>query len=305
MSDHLTSFLRWCGAQDPIGYVVIACQHVDDIRVPRRAVGVVWDSCLSDAKVEELLQILACGVDMIALQGCEHARKLGNIGQRLTKRISFDDAPKHSLFHSQILDLREVPLPRRAAFGLPIDVPLDLKADSADRTLQALDFLGLGATQIDDLSNTEPGSVKISWPGVSLVADGCDLCGVCVKACSHRAMVIEDVDGRAQLIHDLRACRGCGDCIALCPQRALTTGTYPDIDTVRTEPRQTLIETRTRRCERCGTSILASEGKLCKICAFRQTNPFGAFDPRLIREQITSNNAEHGTFRLEKLTGGK
>lgn len=297
MSDHLTSLLRWCGAQDPIGRLVIACQHVDDIRVPRRAVGVVWDSCLQSAEVEELLQILACGVGTITLQGCEHARKLGAIGQSLIGRISFDDAPRHSLFHSQILDLREVPLPRRAAFGLPIDVPLDLKADSAERTLQALDFLGLGAMQIDNSPNTELGGAGMSWPGVSLVADGCDMCAVCVKACSHRAMMIEEVDGHAQLIHDLRACRGCEDCIELCPQRALETGTHADIHTVRTQPRQILIDTRTRRCDRCGTSILATEGKMCKICAFRQTNPFGALDPRLIREQITSNTAEHGTFR--------
>lgn len=63
---------------------------------------------------------------------------------------------------------------------------------------------------------------------LSVNAEKCNPCGVCIRSCAYRALSLEE--GKVSL--DSEACRLCGLCTTLCPQGALT------LEYIRSGPRQ-------------------------------------------------------------------
>lgn len=50
--------------------------------------------------------------------------------------------------------------------------------------------------------------------------ENCDGCGDCVRACSQKAIKIDE-NGQAEI--DQEKCQKCGRCVDVCPQSAITT----------------------------------------------------------------------------------
>ncbi len=114
---------------------------------------------------------------------------------------------------------------------------------------------------------------------VALRADGCTVCGVCVRACPQGAFELSDEGGVGVLRHRPEVCRGEQACVRLCPETALTVSanllSLDLLDAALVE----LARVATISCARCGTRHPASDGPLCPPCTFRRANPFGSAPP--------------------------
>lgn len=117
-------------------------------------------------------------------------------------------------------------------------------------------------------------------PAARLRVQGCDTCGVCVRACSNGALSLAGAEGESVLVQDASACRGCLDCVSLCPRDALSAAGARTLGEVMAEPCLELARVATSECLRCHVQHSGPEGSLCEICAFRRTNPFGAVRPQ-------------------------
>ena len=289
MSDSLVPLLRWLAAADPVP-LVLACDHSELPAVPRGTLAVHWDACLAQAHIGAPLQLIVCGARRVELVPCEKApealdARFSQWQAALGDRIAwYAPSAKHIWRSGQTLQLGNVPLPRRAALGLPIKAPISLTADAQERTAQALTLLSISPAALE-----KPDSVH-------LAAAECSACGVCVQACSNNALsiaVAERVDTDAAtacqaphptdrastLRHDLAKCRGCRSCVELCPLGTLAVTSSTRWEEVTEAAQEDLARLLTRLCPMCGTRYDEREGQLCALCAYRSDHAFSAIAP--------------------------
>lgn len=115
--------------------------------------------------------------------------------------------------------------------------------------------------------------------GVTLTTEGCVACGVCVQACPTGALQMHIVGGISELFQDGDLCRGQRKCVELCPHDVLKATGTADAAQVAEAPVTTLAQVDVVVCPKCQAPHPASEGSLCKLCAFRQRSPFGSVLP--------------------------
>jgi ferredoxin len=163
---------------------------------------------------------------------------------------------------------------RRSVLGLGLreDPPLDLSDDNVARTLAALTILSRQErVRLDDVDLAPADRVASA-----LEAEGCTMCGVCVRACPNGALELVSADGVGVLRHRAAACRSDRACVRLCPEQALTIAAELTLLDVFDRPANVLARVATAACGRCGVLHPVSDGALCPTCRFRRSNPFSS-----------------------------
>ena len=139
---------------------------------------------------------------------------------------------------------------------------------------------------IKELSKISSGdyiSTSLSGFGFALitVSDECTACGTCARACPTGALEFELSSTSFSLKFIPELCIGCGICDHVCAPKAITIDNAPDFGQVfERNGDNVLVEGGLIRCDRCGTPFASRAAKrLCRICEFRQKNPFGSMMP--------------------------
>lgn len=302
---NLTSLSTWARQFGTGRHVELACaEHPDLIRGARDVMVVRLPGCLVDAPLELPLELLALGVESIALRidGCDAAEAtrhfrvdrwdalLAMVGHGFV-------APRGGRAKRQVHAADAMPtVRRRTLFGLgrapdapPADAwRPDVAATHQQRLRAVLQHLG---------ASSVPEAEELPGTGVVLAAAGCRAGGQCVQVCPNDALTLTTVDGESTLTTDPSLCDGCGRCIDFCDADALTAaGVTTLADLLPTEP-VTLATLRTRRCERCRAPFTPDDDTtLCTVCTAIRSNPFGSSLPpeaiaRLARQRRAADDA--------------
>ncbi|QRV01710.1 4Fe-4S dicluster domain-containing protein [Arcanobacterium phocisimile] len=275
MLDSVGLLLRWLAAQDSPELVVISCAKAPAISTPPGAINAILTGCIAQESDGVAAQILAVGARQVSIHTCgihkDAETKKASIWKNATPGLVTDFHPtrKRLFRQGKTISLPHVPLPRRAVLGFKITSPIDFHADDQERTAQA----------IEALSISDPDQVFSAPKGVQLDANGCTLCGVCVKACKNDALQIQtDTNNGRERVEKLvlsqRLCRGCHSCIDLCPVGALEATQPQTWRTLQDPEAQLLFQSETRKCKNCGARIKSIDRELCALCVHRQENPF-------------------------------
>ena len=98
-----------------------------------------------------------------------------------------------------------------------------------------------------------------------MIADGCDLSGVCTAICPTGALSRNDTDASAIIDFDAGTCISCGECERGCPSKALNI--WPNgVGAVPGKPERVL-ERRKVACVTCGDRFVAAADELvCPSC---------------------------------------
>ncbi|ADH92957.1 4Fe-4S dicluster domain-containing protein [Arcanobacterium haemolyticum] len=291
MPDSLVPLLRWLAAQDEGASVIVSCPKAPPVRPRPRDVAVTWDTCLASASSGTVAQLLAVGVDHVYVNHCGCAEQRFTSWESITPgRVSMYVPGRRSLRSGVSLRLTEVPLPRRAVFGLAISAPISFDDDDQDRTLHSLEVLGLGEEASSRLTD-QPQSLVLQ-------ASGCTMCGVCVKACPHDALAIEPAKENStsrmagsRLIYAVDACRGCNRCIDLCPVSALESHGPESWENVRARTLRVLAQQVMATCESCGAPVQDPSKSLCALCEYRQEHPFESVPLDMMRQLLKGTSA--------------
>lgn len=140
-----------------------------------------------------------------------------------------------------------------------------------------------GASRATPLANSSFSSIT--------VAESCSACGACARVCPNGALAVsgpDEVHFRLEITR--AACTGCEVCAHVCDAEAITIDHAPTFAEIfGPEEAQTVLYTAELiRCERCNAPFSATPGtKLCPVCEYRRTHPFGAVvPPSLIKKGI-------------------
>jgi ferredoxin len=123
------------------------------------------------------------------------------------------------------------------------------------------------------------------------VTEACTACGVCGHACPTGALRFDknEAGSTYTLAFSPRMCIGCEICACVCAPEALSLNHEPTFAQVFAVETVTLQAGDLIRCDRCRTPIAARPGvKLCPLCEYRRTHPFGSGLPPGAR-QISPN----------------
>ncbi|QOQ38980.1 4Fe-4S dicluster domain-containing protein [Trueperella pecoris] len=281
MSDDVSALLRWLHAHDLPSEVVLCCEHTPVPRLGRRRQAVVWRGCLDGASIGVVAQLLALGIERVAVAPCSRA---GNEVYAQVKRwqsltpslVDFLGPRKRPLLTGpEPLRLGHVTIPRRVLLGLGLrdTPPYSLKADDTARTLASIELL----TARGLIRRGE--GIESKLGGVQLATTGCTACGVCVQACPHSALELVHDAGGSVLWQSADSCRGEQACVRLCPVDAMWVQGPTRLADLLDEPRRRIGIVESKRCGRCGARHPASDGELCQVCTFRAANPFGSVLP--------------------------
>jgi ferredoxin len=292
------------GAIDPPSTVLLVCGHGVPPRAGVDVAAVRLRGCVNDEGVGLPAQLLAFGVSEVKAVRCpldgpateatvaEWSRVLSGVGV-------FEEAQQRRLRPraGAVFDLASPSLPRRLAFGLlpSRKPPFDLDLDEPGREAAALWFLSEhGRARLSEPGGTAPDAGADATAGeadaagalaapssasavaVSLVASGCDGCGVCVRACPVQALELRHDGSTSVLSHVAARCRADLSCVRLCPRDALVVAKELTIvDIARQDPVE-LAVIATAACSRCGARHPSADGPMCRVCQFRSANAFGS-----------------------------
>jgi Fe-S-cluster-containing hydrogenase component 2 len=116
------------------------------------------------------------------------------------------------------------------------------------------------------------------------VSEACTACGACAKTCPTHALKFEknEEEMTFSLSFTAQNCIACDLCDHVCLPDAITLDHFPTSAEVfgRKQP-MVVAAGQIVRCERCRSWIAKREGvKLCSLCEYRRTHPFGSMIPR-------------------------
>lgn len=116
------------------------------------------------------------------------------------------------------------------------------------------------------------------------ISDACTACGACGRACPTRALKFESDDGEMtfKISFTAQTCIDCGICGHVCLPDAIKLNHTPSFEEVFSMKEAQVVGSGSLvRCERCKTLTAKREGvKLCPLCEYRRTNPFGSMMPK-------------------------
>jgi len=315
-SDGIAPLLRWVDRlPEPVDLVLVCAEHQPDVAGHRPGAAVVrLEVCLADLPASAALELVLRGARVEArLEGCGRpdlaARSVDEANGLLTscarpERVALTshpgaDADIDAEVEGPVLDVRALPLPRRALLSMTASAsPAAARPPRAvterERMLDALRALtappprarpaaGSGSPPARPREPRQRDTLAPHpAPSAMLAASGCTGCGVCVQSCPVDALRLEGSpadDGRVRvtLRHLPASCVDCGECVARCPHGALeSTGRHTWASLLACLP-QFLASEVLRECARCAEPLPSdSTGSLCEVCAFRRANPFGA-----------------------------
>lgn len=124
------------------------------------------------------------------------------------------------------------------------------------------------------------------------ISQSCTACGACGRACPTEALHFEknDEEMTYSLTFLAQNCIGCDLCDHVCLPDAITLNHEPTFEEVFSvkEP-QVVGSGALVRCERCKSLLAAREGvKLCSLCEYRRTHPFGSVLPKKVIRKTQS-----------------
>ncbi len=286
--DRTRALVRWLVSIDRPDAVILACPDAIVPAMPAEVVLIRDTHCLVSAGIELPAQVLACGAPTLWVVGCPHAATdvSAVVARWQTVLRDVREGPpalrrRQRRDRSLTFTIGEAPVDRRHLFGFgrAVSAPIDVDADEITRGVEALQVLareGRASPPPEDAAaGPEPDEAVVPPVGLRLRADGCTACGVCVRACPHGALVL-DQGATSVLTHLVDRCRSDLSCVRLCPERALTSLEAYSMVEVAHQPSVVLAEVPTVRCPRCGASHPGTEPTLCPTCAFRKANPFGS-----------------------------
>jgi ferredoxin len=118
------------------------------------------------------------------------------------------------------------------------------------------------------------------------VSDACTACGACARACPTGAIVYAENEDQTVFLLAFNPldCNGCQACLHACFAGAIQVDRSPTFaDVFDTHPPVRLRTGRLTRCQRCQFPFAVVSGsKLCPVCEYRRTNPFGTLPPHLL-----------------------
>jgi ferredoxin len=124
------------------------------------------------------------------------------------------------------------------------------------------------------------------------ISDSCTACGACGKACPTQALKFEKNDDEMtfNISFSAKNCIDCGVCDHVCLPDAITFNHEPTFEDVFGMKEPVVAESGALvRCERCKTFMAKREGiKLCSLCEYRRTHPFGSMMPKKIVKENRS-----------------
>lgn len=116
------------------------------------------------------------------------------------------------------------------------------------------------------------------------ISDSCTACGACGRACPTEALHFEknNEETTFSISFSVQNCLGCDLCEHVCQPDAISIDHAPTFDQVFGKKEPAVVSSgQLVRCERCKTFMAAHEGvKLCSLCEYRRTHPFGSMLPK-------------------------
>lgn len=124
------------------------------------------------------------------------------------------------------------------------------------------------------------------------IAESCTVCGACGRACPTEALRFEknNTTMTYSLTFSAKNCIGCDLCEHVCLPDAITLNYEPTFEQVFGVKEAQVVESGSLvRCERCKSLMAARDSaKLCPLCEYRRTHPFGSMMPKKILKESRS-----------------
>ena len=124
------------------------------------------------------------------------------------------------------------------------------------------------------------------------ISNSCNACGACGKSCPTEALHFEmDANETTfSISFSAQNCIGCDICAHVCLPDAISINHTPIFEQVFRTKEPVIVGSGSMvRCERCKTLMAAREGvKVCSLCEYRRTHPFGSMMPRKIVKESHS-----------------
>ncbi|MEJ2708176.1 MAG: 4Fe-4S dicluster domain-containing protein [Anaerolineales bacterium] len=147
---------------------------------------------------------------------------------------------------------------------------------------------------VERLQSNQPGRSATPLPlaasfAMVRIADNCDACGACARACPTGALRYETQDdARYRLLFHAQACLACGLCLAACAPGAINIERKLTFGEVFGEPTwKVLSQDELVRCSRCGVLFPARQAsRVCTLCQYREKNPFEKVLPPGVKARL-------------------
>ncbi len=122
-----------------------------------------------------------------------------------------------------------------------------------------------------------------------VISETCTACAACGRACPTEALRFKKNENEMTFSISFSAqnCIGCDLCGHVCLPDAITLDHTASFEQVFSVKEPVVVESGPMaRCERCKTWMAARDGmKLCQLCEYRRTHPFGSMLPRKTQKE--------------------
>jgi ferredoxin len=305
--------LLTCTARLETKAVELVCrrhEHADAGASPSNT-GIRVRGCLAGLGTGTYMALAACGMEKIILRldACKNcswgslqmiiqnqveqaADMLAHWGKR---EILFCLTELHEGVDRPLWDANNPPLSRRDLFRMAaqqgqMTLARAMSADRSgsqrqpgrdrNRVVSALAHLPEPEQHLDEPIETS------SYIGLS-VSEKCSACAACARACPTSALHYELGENKThyRLLIKPQACVACEGCVHVCAPGAIEVDRTPTFRQVFGNPEPVVLsEGDVLQCSHCKTYFSSrTGGRLCPVCEYRRTHPFGSIMPPGVR----------------------